>query len=407
MATIQFGKLVLTESENYPQITDNNAVLQINGAETVTGGTNPVVAPLVKKIHLDFISLVSLFIPVVFTNKTEYNGYYIVQEATDSIEHLNQGVAVITWQLKLLRVGETQEVDIESRINGPQTRTNANSTTGTRWHAPPIGATAYYTGATQPSSVNRTGTDGTVTTYIGIPLGTYPRYAIGPVSYALGRCRFFDNTQRERVGIGFENSATGWAIDNSLVRMDITPGSGVIEVGCYTPALGMYAFKDWDIRVNGVSLGQNPVSCGLLRNDYECVSIRVTWNLTPSGRTQVDFTLRRGSRFIEAYVQTSYSTTIAFYRGQVEAAIQGASPYAGTLRASVNDVAGNRYVVGSMLAPTVDLANGGISVASTTTMDAFIGAEAGGSGAVTNDTASTLTTQYVGAATERVVGYRR
>jgi hypothetical protein len=75
--------------------------------------------------------------------------------------------------------------------------------------------------------------------------------------------------------------------------------------------------------------------------------------------------------------------------------------------ASSNDADGNKYVVGSSKSFTADTAIGGVSKASVTALDAFVGVVAGGTGAVTGDQAANLFAQYLGSSTEVVAAVRR
>jgi hypothetical protein len=87
------------------------------------------------------------------------------------------------------------------------------------------------------------------------------------------------------------------------------------------------------------------------------------------GRFTVDLTLRRGSRFVELYVQGQTSSTLKAVLTTPEASTAGT----GFVRVTANDANGNRAIVGSARTFTADTTNGGLSKASTTTLDAFLG----------------------------------
>jgi hypothetical protein len=79
----------------------------------------------------------------------------------------------------------------------------------------------------------------------------------------------------------------------------------------------------------------------------------------------------------------------------------------GWVGATANDLDGNRYIIGSAKVFTSDLANGGLSVAAATRLDAFIGAIVDGGTAVVGDRGIDLMQQYLGAPSEMMMGVRR
>ena len=77
------------------------------------------------------------------------------------------------------------------------------------------------------------------------------------------------------------------------------------------------------------------------------------------------------------------------------------------VRATTNDGDGNRYVVGCAKTFVSDLATGGLSIASTTVLDFFIGSEIAGTAAVAGDTADDLVGQYLAVLAADTVALRR
>lgn len=398
--TVQVGRIVLVESlarvGESVDAGDGVRTLTLQGQES----TPPQTLAEVKALHDDVLGSTERLVPVIFTNKSDRNGYYMVSDANSDMDNWINTVLKVNWKFSLERIGTQTEIDIESRLSGAQTRTNDHAlTSGVKWHAPPIGHTAYWSSTTQPSVVTRTGADGAHVVYLGVPTATNPRYNCSVSNYLNGRVRFIDSDAHERTGTTFLSTATGWELNNGLVRVKPLASSGNLEISAYTGAA--WQTKEWDVRKTGVSLGAID-HVTLLRNDPECIIVRLLWELNV-GRVTADLTLRRGSRFVELYVQSQFSDTLGIVRGTTEAAI-GATGY---IRASANDAATNRFVIGSARTFTNDLVNGGISKASTTTLDAFIGVIAAGSGAVTGDTGDDLRNQYLGAPSEMVRGIKR
>lgn len=393
--TVTIGRLALREAlVPAPEKADasGGSTLTLSGQEASPLSTVAVV----EAIQADVRGLAGAFVPVTFTDKANLDGYYQVADVSAELMNWNDEVVTCAWSVGLERVGSDAEVDVEARLAGPLTRTNSFSATGERWHAPPIGHTAYWSSSTTPSTMTRTSADGAITVYRGVPVSTSPRYACPVEAFMAGRVRILD-ASRERVGTRWEVSPTGWQLDNALVR--VTVSGGFLSVASWTS--GAWAAKGWDVLVNAVSMGA-PSGATVLRNDPECVILRLLWPLTV-GRVTCDVVLRRGARLVELYVRTAASSTIKVVRTSTEAGTAGT----GYVRATSNDANGNRYVIGSALTHTADTTIGGLSKTTTTTLDAAIGVELAGSSAVTGDTAATLYAQYLGSAAESVRGARR
>jgi hypothetical protein len=337
--------------------------------------------------------------PVTFTNKQDRNGYYRLTAAQAALMNWTGELITCDWSANLIRVGTDTEVDLESRLTGATARNNSFSATGERWHCPPIGHYAYWAGPSQPSTVTRTGSDGAMTVYRRLQTGYNPRWGCPVGSYLNGRVRFIDQNSLERAGINYSVAATGWTLHNSLVRVTPLTSNGVLQVSAYTG--GGWQTKNWDIQSAASSLGA-PTSCTVLRNEVEIAVVRLLWTQAP-GRITVDLTLRRGSRFVEVYVQGEFSATLTIQCVTAEAGTAGT----GYVSATANDAAGNRYIIGSAKTFTALTTQGGIQLASTVTLDAFIGVVAGGSGAVAGDVAGDLYAQYLGAPSELVQAVRR
>jgi len=372
----------------------DNRVMTLSGQESV-----PRLTPAqVVARREDFLSMDGKMVPVLFTDKTYLDGFYQVETASGTIEDWNGGaIRVFRWTCTLIRLGTVSEVDIESRLSGSITRVNAFSVVGERTHAPAIGHDSYWSNATVSSVLTRTAVDGAVKLYRGLGSTVSPRWAVAPSAYAGGRVRFLDSNSTERSGIAFMCSPTSWELSNGLVR--VRPGTA-LEVSAWTG--GAWKPKVWNLLAGGVGL--SPFTyCTIIDNRYESATIRLTKSQT-TGRTFVDLTLRRGSRLLEIYIQAEFAATLRIARGTVEA---GTSALAGAVVANANDGDTNKYILGSAKAFTPDITNGAIDKTSTTTLDAYVGVIAGGTGAVAGDQAADLQKQYVGAPSELVQAVRR
>lgn len=417
--TIQLGRLQLVEFPT--QVATDAAAAPASSSPTgrtlaLVGQESNPSAPTVgttaaqlqaKRADLTGIGTAGSFIPVLFTDKIELNGYYIVLDSSGDVQNWENEVATLTWKADLMRIGTDLEIDIESRLTGGVRNSSfAISANGSRWHAPSIGHYAYFTTVgNTPSVVSRTGADGAMSVYTGLPLtgSVIPRWGCAVSNYLGGRVRFIDNNAVERSGILFANgNATSWTLSNALVNITPIASGGVLNVASYSS--GSYQTKNWDILFNGTTLG-SPLSISLLRNEPEIVVARLVWSVTGPNRVTADLTLRRGSRFLELYLQAQVLGTFKVVRGSAEIGSNGGS--GAYVVATSNDASGNKYIIGSALTNTQDLSNGGISLSATTTMDAFIGAVIAGSAAVSGDQASDLWNQYIAAPSELVQGIRR
>lgn len=406
--TIAIGRLSLVELPANPATSASQPAtagaaprtLSLSGQESFPAATTTTLVALQAR-HADILGLTGAFVPVIFGDKTDLNGYYRVASAGADAINWNGETATADWTLALERAGADTEVDVESRLTGG-VRVNNFSAVGSRWHAPPIGHDSYWSGTgSTPSVVTRTGADGAMTVYLGLPTPCIPRYDCPVGSYLNGRTRFTDTNGIERTGISFPTTATGWTLHNALVRVTPIASLGILSVDAWTG--GAWQAKNWDIQLGGVSVGA-PKTVSLLRNEPEIIVLRLLWSRSP-GRVTADITLRRGSRFAELYVQAEVAATLKIVRGTTEIGASGGS--GAYVTANANDGAGNRYIVGSALTNTADTAIGGISRAATTTLDAFVGVVAGGSGAVSGDLAADLFNQYCSAAAELVQAVRR
>lgn len=389
-STVSIGRMVMREDWSVSESDDR--VLSMSGQESIPRLT----AATVVSRREDFLSITGQMLPVRFGTKNYLDGFYVVQDTQGEITDWKDNLRVFRWQCSLQRVGTESEVDIESRLSGALSRANVHGVTGERVHAPAIGHNAYWSDATVTGAVVRTGEDGAMRVYRGLGLGVSPRWAVTPSSYGGGRSRLLVDGQ-ERAGNNFRLSTTTWEISNGLVR--IKPGT-LFEISAFTG--GSWKPKSWDVLSGGVSLGSFDYAT-VLDNRYESVTLRLTKSLT-TGRIFVDLTLRRGFRFVEIYVQAEFGATLKVQRATNEA---GSSTLAGTVVASANDADGNKYIVGSSRAFTADIVAGGLSIASTAILDAYVGVVAAGTGAVTGDTATDLRAQYIGAPAELVGAVRR
>lgn len=396
--TVRIGRMIMREDLTVAEQGDasGDRSLALSGTES----RPRLSAAAIERQREDWLSMAGQLVPVVFTVKDYLNGFYTVRDVSGTIEDWGSDLSSFRWSGNFTRNGTEGEIDIESRLGGSQSRFNNFTVTGERVHAPSIGATSYWTNGTVSSVLSRTGEAGVVKVYRGIGLTVSPRWIVAPQSYMAGAVVLRDDLGVERSGEGAKLNATNFELSNGLVRVKPLASTGVLEVSNWSG--GAWRTKNWDLLINAVTTGVFDF-VSVLSNQPEVVSIRMVKSMT-LGRLYVDLTVRRGSRFVEVYVQSELGATIKIVRGTTEA---GTNSLGGTVVANANDGNGNKFIVGSARTFTADVTNGGISLAATPVLDAFIGAVVGGTGAVAGDAAADLQKQYIGAPTELVQGVRR
>ncbi|WUH94558.1 hypothetical protein OG900_33380 [Streptomyces sp. NBC_00433] len=337
---------------------------------------------------------------VTFTDKPERNGYYQVKSSASTVTEHKGDTVTADWKISLSRLGSVGEVDLQSRLTGVR-RLNDFSLTGELWHAPAIGHTGYYTGSTNPSSMTRATTDGTITVYRGVPLSPPARWGCDPTNYLKGRVRITDTVAGlEAEGTQRQLPAAGWALSNGIVNVVPTASGGVIDVQAYTG--GAWHSKLWNVSVAGSGVAAWD-SASILRNDLEHAIVRLTASRSP-GRVTLDLALRRGGRTLEGYLQSGSAATLAMYLRTLETNTSAAA--SGYVTATGNDGDGNRFAAGSARTFTAHT-NGGVSKAATTALDFWVGVVAGGGSPVSGDAATDLRNMYIGALAEATYCVRR
>lgn len=397
---VQLGRIPLRETFTVAEAGGEDRSLDLEGQESYP----PLTRAQVVARHDGINSLIpGQVIPVTFTDKPERNGYYTVKSsgATYS-EHLNERVTT-DWKVSLERVGSDSETDLQSRLTGA-VRLNDFSLTGERWHAPSIGHYGYYTGTTNATTMTRTGADGAITVYRGVPANVSPRWGCLPTGYLNGRVKVTTTGSQEVYGVDVPLATTGWSLTNGLVNVTwVTTSGGQLDVQSYTG--GSYRSKLWTVFSASSTQVGSWDGATLLRNDPEQCILRLTKSLSP-GRLTLDLTLRRGSRFIEGYLQRgpmSDQLKVRLNSAETNNTSLAASGY---VTATNNDADGNRFVAGSARTFTGH-ANGGVEKNAVAALDFFLGVAAGGGSAVSGDAATDLRNMYIACMPEAVYGVRR
>lgn len=400
--SIQLGRILLRETFTATE-QGGDRQLSLAGQESMP----PLTRAQLVGAHDNILGLEGQSpVAVTFTDKPERNGYYQVTGNSSTLTEYRGDMLTADWSINLDRLGSVGEVDLNSRLTGVA-RLNDFGLTGERWHAPPIGHFGYYTGASNPTTMTRTGADGAMTVYRSVPASVIPRWGCDPANYLKGRVRVTDTTTPaapiELEGTGRAVPATAWALSNGLVNVVWSAsGGGTLDVQSYTG--GAYHSKLWGVFSTSTNLVTSWDAATLLRNDPEMVILRLTRSLSP-GRISLDLTLRRGSRIVEGYLQRN--TAADQLKVRLNTAETNADTSAsGYITATNNDADGNRFACGSARSFTAN-ANGGVQKNTVAALDFWLGVVAGGGSAVAGDAATDLRNQYIGCLPEATYCVRR
>lgn len=397
---LQMGRIALRETytlSNQVNATTGEQSVAIEGMESAPPFTD---AQIIARSE-DMVAMLDRAMPVIFSAKTTQTGFYTVKDVGTNITEWPEA-KWFTWTLSLTRIGAENAVDMESRL-GNVIRANDFSNTGERWHSPAVGAYAYFTGVGTPASGSVTRVlasgEGTLTTFRGLPAGANPTWGITAPNYLLGRSRVLVDGV-ERSGIGIRVATSTWEMTNGLVRITPLAASAMVKVEYWDGAA--WSGYDFDITV-GTDLVPPFTAMTILRNDFECVVIRLVKDRNP-GRCLIDLTLRRGARFVEGFIQTDSSATLGV---KTDTAVAGTDSTTGWVRQTANDPNGNRLIVGTPRTYTPNTSNTGLSKAAQVEFSFFIGGEIDGTGAVSGETGTALYAQYIGAMAEQTLAVKR
>ena len=389
---ITIGRLTLRETfdmnSNVSAGTDTQSIV-LAGEESFP----PLTVAQVKQRREDILGLQNRLVPIRFGTKSDHDGWYKISDVNTAVRDYQGEVRAFTWGINADFIGPENAVDLESRLTGVA-RINDFGLTGEKWHGVPASTKTWYGGTS--TAVSRPTSDGaSATVWRSVAASTNPRWSIAASAYDVGRSRVLIGGV-ERVATNVQDlTGSSWVLTNGVVSVSAAPtASSTWNIAAWDGT--QWESKGWNLGL-GSSATAQPGSAGfayatILRNDYEVCTIRLLDDHA-SDRQTVDLTLRRGSRFVEGYVTTTSSKTLAVWPTVGEASTATAST--GYVRATSNDAQGNRYVCGSARSFTGLTAAGGLSKAASTRMDFFIGAEVGGTGAPAGDQAANLVAQYL------------
>lgn len=370
--TMQVGALLLKETDILEDVTNANTgerTVRWEGRETAPSAATQ--ADIAAK-QADIMGLIDRVFAVQFQRKTEYNGFYRFTDTNTQLEKWGEGPAQVRWSLAAQYLGPDNALDLESRLANV-VRANDFSLTGERWHAPASGHLMYHVGPVAPASLVRTTAFGeSITVYRSIPAGVNPRWGATVAGYQGGRVRFLLNGV-ERVSPRLPMATTGWELNNGLLR--IKPYVGASNSTLFIAFWNGTAWveRPWDVRIAGDSIVPDThwQQVVVTRLDPEVVQLRIYIRQPSNGqRAILDLVLRRGSRFVEGYVQrqTSGDLSIAPDVGDTNPNWTSGTGYV----IGPPDADDNYWITGSARSFTT-FASGGFSKTGVTALDFWIG----------------------------------
>jgi hypothetical protein len=396
--TAQVGRLVLREGFNLSASMNGSTgfrTLSLSGEES----NPPLTTAELQRRNEDILGLQGRLVPMIFTNKADHNGWYLVTDVDTDATNWSGEVLKFSWSIQATRIGAEGSVDLESRA-ASVLRANNFSLTGERWHAPAASATGYYTGTTQPSgSVSRALADGgAITVFRGVPASVSPRWTSTLLAYQGGRARVLvAGVERVAEDVAVSASAS-WELNNGVVRAQVGASA--------TMAVAIWDGSVWDSSFWNVSIGGSAVTAwdavSVIRNDYELVTVRLMKNRAP-GRAVLDLSVRRGAPFVDVALAVDTSTTLGVGKATTEAATAGT----GYIRSTAADAGGNYSLQGSPKTFQSNLVNGSISASAATRLDAYVGYSLNGASAVAGNLPDQIRDQYIQVLSEQTMGAPR
>src|SRR6185369_4704949 len=158
ISAMTIGRLVLPESD-FRDFVEKPS--DVGGGRNITlAGEYHGSGADINKVDVmqqSFLGLYGQMVPVVFSQKSQWNGFYYINTVGATLTRWDGDSAKMERTLEADLAGFQNDIDLESRLGGPQTITNPHSATGERWHAPPPGHTSYWVGNASPSVLTRQG----------------------------------------------------------------------------------------------------------------------------------------------------------------------------------------------------------------------------------------------------------
>tara|TARA_B100001248_G_scaffold258929_1_gene244063 strand:+ start:575 stop:1810 length:1236 start_codon:yes stop_codon:yes gene_type:complete len=340
-------------------------------------------------------------VPFIWQGDTSVSGYVKVLGASVNTSRVISGGYQYSIELEFL--GNMGEVEFESQFSGGLIQNDHSVTSTTsQFYAPPVDSFSHEH-TSLPSTFARAGEDGTIYLRTSSSLkNANAKFLCDPANYYKNACEVFtdgiDDVNRIRCGMESpNNSPSSTKIQNGLVQMTFVNNTAQSRfiVKSYDGSDYLSSTEFAVSRGASATEWQGWRSVQILKNDPEICTVRLGSYYeatTKDKRLTFDVSLRRGARHF-SIVATQFSSAQFNIRPTSTTAYTDSTSFS---RATNNDAAGNRIVLGSPQNFDVDTSNGGInSTANTATLKAFLGYEFNGSSATGEDQAIKIRDQYL------------
>lgn len=357
-------------------------------------------------------------VPVVASQDPSRPGFYRVTGGSLDIDAAAMRSFAAPLKLELEAVPGRNSPQIESRVYGTL-RSNSHAIaigSTVPWWATPGAATMDFIGwpgGSAPTLTTRTADSGTVSVQSS---STGAQFYDGAFRWQCDPSDYYDGAAiieltpdggttwarlpGRRIGVAVAASATGWRLNNGLVRVVYGAGDGLISVQHYMGgswiAAKVYRVHMSSGAVVGSAFGAVK-SVTIIRNAPECATIRLglEWADYPV-QVNLDLTLRRGSLWVDGLLSLSADAAevidfIPRYLGIGRNTAEAATAHTSGMHATAADAAGGKYILNTSIAKTNDLTQGAFfSTSSATTSVPFqIGYEPSGASGINTFTNQT------------------
>lgn len=340
-------------------------------------------------------------VPFIWQGDTSVSGYVKVMGSSVNTTRVISGGYQYSIELEFL--GNMGEVEFESQFSGGFIQNDHSLSSSTsQFYSPPVNSFSHDHGSL-PSTFERVGEDGSMFLRTSSTLKNHnAKFLVDPDDFYKNSCKVFtdgvDDVNRIRCGLDSpNNSPSSTKIQNGLVQMTFVNNTAQSRfiIKSYDGSDYLSSTEFAVSRGASATEWQGWRSIQILKNDPEICTVRLGSYYeatTKDKRLTFDVSLRRGARHF-SIVATQFSSAQFNIRPTTTTAYTDLTSLS---RATNNDAAGNRVVLGSPQNFDVDTTNGGInSTANTATLKAFIGYEFNGSSATSEDQATKVRDQYL------------
>jgi hypothetical protein len=410
----------LLDDDDAAKLVQDGRQVTITGS--VTGFTRPAALWQARQL-LGLTDGDEPVVPCTFGQAPELDGYYRVLGANVDVQQVGNSThyAYIPYTVTLEQVTNFRQPQVQL-ATAFGVRTNGRTITAVdAVQAFPFNAAAYQTGLDPDTQGTRSIGEGGGSTvaYLqdsgmstsGSGVGAF---VVPAASYYYGCCRvehdIGSSTYRHAVGRPDFPSVTSPSsgvlrLQNGLQRTTFTYGNSTVTAW----QVEFWDGSQWDLPTifELVGFGDHGeltlYSPSVLFNTAEMAAVRfrALGVATREGLTYVDFSTRRGQKWLTVRVEGDLAPT-GGWRMQFATAT-ATTALTGGIRRTSNNAAGNRELIASATNATADNTNGSLTTTSITQETFGIGCEVAGSSATGQNTAANQMEEWFAAVSERAV----